>query len=315
MRLGDRTDAITLFERVLLMHIEDGNAGVQILTDLRNLATSCSKAVRFCLDEVTRVATELLGDAEDGFLYSQSLLDKRLSIGDLAGAEREWAEIEKLPRPTSRLTYRPGDAECSGAWLLLYQGRLSEAFLESAERIAIEGNNRFSMRELCALRGEWKLSLGESAEAADAFEEYIRMTREADIDASREEALLAIAQSGMGRTDQAREAAERLSALGNPPHVVLAEVFLALGDVEKARHRVIPGYDAAWGEGAPYVHWWDLQRCRKVLAALGDPEPVLAPFDPSTIKPFSWDPKLREYLEKVRKEKEKEQREQAGSAE
>ena len=83
-----------------------------------------------------------------------------------------------------------------------------------------------------------------------------------------------------------------------------SELYLELGDDAGARRHVIPAFHGAWADGMPYVHWWELQRARAVLAALGDPEPQLPPFDPSQIKPFSFEPKLLAYLEKKKAEKE-----------
>jgi hypothetical protein len=249
-------------------------------------------------------------------------------VGNFVSAERSWAQFDRTPRPTTRNIYRPGNGECSLAELRFLQGKLDEELLAKAETIATAGNNRRAVRKLCLLRGEWMLSLGRYAEAAIAFERYVNLTGEVNLDSSGDEARVALAEAKLGQTGkqlkprylcsklnhvlrsktrpngQATETANRLSALENPPHLDLAELKFGLGDTEGARHHIIPAYRDAWADGTPYVNWWHLQRARAVLAALGDPEPQLPPFDPSTVKPFPFEAQLRSYLEQKKAEKE-----------
>ena len=82
-----------------------------------------------------------------------------------------------------------------------------------------------------------------------------------------------------------------------PPHVPLALLFLALGETGKAREHALAGYKKAWGEGPPYHNHWDLVDCRKVLAAVGEPEPQLPPFDPSKVKVFDFEPAVERLIE------------------
>jgi tetratricopeptide (TPR) repeat protein len=206
-----------------------------------------------------------------------------------------------LPRPGQRATYRPGEFEYELASLRFYTGTLDEATLAEAEDVAKKGNNRLQIRNLHWLRGEWQHSLGHWDEAANSFEEEIRMIWEINLSAANSEARLALAQAKMGRTQVAREEAERLSELENPPNLDLAELFLALGDLEKARRYILPAYKRAWADGEPYSLWCLLQRCRKVLQALGEPEPQLPKFDPANFPPLPYEAKVLEYIERLRK--------------
>ena len=56
----------------------------------------------------------------------------------------------------------------------------------------------------------------------------------------------------------------------------------------------------------PYVSWWDLQRCRAVLEALGEPGPQLPPFDPSKATPLPFEAEVRAFIAELKAKKKKE---------
>jgi hypothetical protein len=62
----------------------------------------------------------------------------------------------------------------------------------------------------------------------------------------------------------------------------------------------------AWGEGPPHHAHWDLEDCRKVLNAIGEPEPALPPFDPATVEPFEFEPEVERLIAKKLAEKAQE---------
>jgi hypothetical protein len=147
--------------------------------------------------------------------------------------------------------------------------------LQQSERLAQEGNNRLRLRDLYHLRGEWKVSLCQWSEAAGAFEEEIRMSREANLDSSVSEARLALAQFHLGQLQLAKDTADRLALLPTAPKLELAELYLVLGDHFRAHEQVVPAYELAWADGPPYAYWWNLQRCRNVFKTLRISEPRL----------------------------------------
>jgi tetratricopeptide (TPR) repeat protein len=151
--------------------------------------------------------------------------------------------------------------------------------LHNAESAAEYGNNRFLLRDLRQLRGEFALQWGYLPEAISNFEKYVEMTQAAGVSAADVEARLALALARKGELEQARRMLERVRELALD--VDLAELYLELGDREKARHHVLGAYPKAWADGPTYSYWWELTRCRAVLAALGEPEPSLPPYDPA----------------------------------
>jgi hypothetical protein len=62
-------------------------------------------------------------------------------------------------------------------------------------------------------------------------------------------------------------------------------------------------YRRAWGEGPPYIMWYDLARSRALLRELGEPEPQLPPFDPSKVKPIPYEAEIRAAIAKLQAEK------------
>jgi hypothetical protein len=132
------------------------------------------------------------------------------------------------------------------------------------------------------------------------------MARESGLQTDFAEVRRALAQAKQGKIDQARETAERIALLEDPPAISLAELFLALGDRAKALEYVTRGYRQAWADGMPYVSWQDLQRCRAVFEALGEPEPQLPPFDRSKATPLPFEAEVRAFIEELKAKKKQE---------
>ena len=88
-----------------------------------------------------------------------------------------------------------------------------------------------------------------------------------------------------------------------PPHVALAELYLELGRKPEAYEHASKGYRRAWTDGPPYADWWEFERCRAVLKAVGELEPVLPPFDPDKIEPIPYESEIRALIDKLNAEK------------
>jgi len=78
-----------------------------------------------------------------------------------------------------------------------------------------------------------------------------------------------------------------------------AEVYLEIGERERAGELALSAYKLAWADGPPYS-WWDkLQRSRAVLAELGIPEPELPHFDPDRVEPIPFEKEIRQAIEEL----------------
>ena len=115
---------------------------------------------------------------------------------------------------------------------------------------------------------------GAQARAGAAFAEVIRIARERDLWAAETngwEAEYAATQARLGHTEQAREEAERLSLLREPPHLQPCRAVARAGrDREGAGAGAARVPERRGATGPPYAKHWDLQECRAVLAAVGE---------------------------------------------
>lgn len=303
-------EADWIYQRVIEMDIHL-NRPLWILTDLRNLAMLRADSGRLWsasrINDLLSEVTGILGDEE--YLALERLWRFRFSVqcGNFEEAKNCWAQFTKLPRPGTRNIYRPGNAEYYFALFCFYQNQLNEKVLEEAEYWARVGNNRLRLRDLHRLRGEWKMVLTKWAEAAVAFEEEIRMSREVGLDTFESEARLSLVHVHLGQPQAVKETADRLAQLPTAPHLELAELYLMLGERAQARAHVLPAYQSAWADGPPYAYWWNLRRCREVIKILGDREPRLPSFYPSNDETFPFAANLLAYVERKRQEQEAEE--------
>jgi hypothetical protein len=102
----------------------------------------------------------------------------------------------------------------------------------------------------------------------------------------------------VGRPDDAR-----LELQAGEQRLYAAETHLLLSDRAQARTCALHAYRWAWGEGPPYIRWFDLERSRALLRQLGEPEPELPPFDPAKVPPIPFEKEIRAGIEKLRAEK------------
>lgn len=124
------------------------------------------------------------------------------------------------------------------------------------------------------------------------------MARDRGLDAPQVEAELALSLSHLGKGDAAQEAIARAQEKARVPHLQVAEFYATISDKEAARTHAVAAYKEAWADGPPFAHHWYLERCRAVLRAIGEAEPVLPPFDPASITPFPFEGEVRAMLQR-----------------
>lgn len=154
------------------------------------------------------------------------------------------------------------------------------------------GQNRKTIRNLHRLRGEWRLSRGEYALAAESLQDAIRMAHEAGFPDPESETLLALARFRLNLLPAAREEALRLSAGTDPAHLPLAELWPALADTERAARHARAAYRRAWADGEPYVRRYSLDRAGTLLQQLGEDIPALPAYDPAQYPINPWEDQI-----------------------
>ena len=250
---------------------------------------------------------ELLDDADQLFRARLDQFQQYVITGRLTEAEESWRVLDPMGRDWRRRLYRPGEAELSYAQFQFERGVLTEAQLRSVEDLAKPGRNRPGVRGLHMLRAEWRLERQEWALAAESLHEAIRMTREADMDVTYLEILLARARLRLGRLPAGRDEAVRLSGQvdGSKQRAlayqrVLAELWLALGDPARAADHARAAYRWAWADGEPYVRAYELAQATSLLSQLGVEIPVLPAYDPSQDQPSALEEELRAAIRNLR---------------
>ena len=178
---------------------------------------------------------EALDSPADIFVARLSRFRYLAVTGRCDEAEEMWGLLDPMGRDWPLRLHRSGDAERTRLKFLLFpMGRLTKEDLAAAERLALSAENRRAIRGLHQLRGEWRLSRGDHAPAAESLQNAIRMAHEAGFGDPRSETLLALARFRLNQLPAPREEALRLSAGRDPAHLALAELWHALADTERA---------------------------------------------------------------------------------
>ncbi len=261
-----------------------------------------AKALRvdaLALDLAT--ATE---DAEAIFTSRIPLFAAMSVLGDWDVASGMWQQIDAMGRKWSRSVYRQGNAEEIFAQFQFRRGCMQEEHLITAATLAELDGNRQTLRNLHRLRGQWRLEQGAWALAAESFGTAVTMAREVRLVDAASETGLSLAKHHLAQLtgDDACSEAERLSKL-TPSERLVAQLWLALGDPEKAKHHALAAYRWAWADGEPYVHRYELTQTTELLNTLGVPIPNLPPYDPTKDEPFPWEADVRAAIEKLKAEK------------
>jgi tetratricopeptide (TPR) repeat protein len=287
--------------------------GVALLTDLRqtdweNVRTdlcnityalsSRAKSERY-LDFAFDIAT-LTNDAAGVFATGLDLYQTFSAQGQWTKAEKMWNLLDPMGRSWPRHVYRPGTAECAHAQYNFYRGRLREEDLARAERLATAGKNRGTLRDLHALRGEWRLEQGQWSLAAESLNEAVRMVRETGGTDAKAETQLTFAKFHLKQLPKPGHVAEELSLAKKVSNPALAELYFAIGDREQARKHAFAAYEWAWNDGAPYVQRYRLNKATALLKQLGAEIPRLPPYDPSKEQKLAWEGEVANAIEKLR---------------
>ena len=308
---GDSATALAAYNVALIASLEKKNWGA-VQVRLRNIACtfrddySPRKTERITLLLLDLAA--LLDDRESLFMSRIFRFAELSDLGHWENAEAMWKLLDPMGRNWKRATYRPGDAECIYAFHRFRHGDLREEQLLAAERLARGGRNRGTVRDLHSLRGRWRMAKVDWKLAAESLEEAVRMARSVGQTDARAETLLALAKFHLGQLADPHGEAKQLAEADFISNRALAELWLAIGDLEQAKKHALAAYESAWADGEPYVYRYELDKATALLKQLGAEIPKLPKYDPAKDEKFPWEDKLIAAIEKLRKEKEAKQK-------
>lgn len=301
---GEPTAALAAYGSGLRSHLQ-AEDWLNTATTLRNISRNLGNQNRLAHALRTHsLALEVATVSEveqNVFMNRLFLFYDQSRLGHWAEAAATWSLLDPMGRNWNRAVYRPGQAETYYAGFHFWQGSLQEAHLAEADRLAAQGKDRGMIRKLHRLRGDWRLTQGEWALAATSYQEAVRLARDTRsvIDADSETGL-ALAKHHLGQLTDPREEAERLAQLRKPAHRLLAQLWLALGDPEQAKHHALAAYKWAWADGEPYVNRYELTQTTELLQQLNVPIPNLPPYDPAKDEKLPWEDEVRAAIEKLR---------------
>jgi hypothetical protein len=293
-----------LLERSIELELRESESD-QVATGLTNLAwiswnnNKLAEAVR--LRSLALKVGEGLRDDEEVFLGKLSLFAASVECGDRKTTDRLWDGLG-LRRTWSPTRYRPGDAEKYFARHLFYCGELTEDVLLHAETLAKNGRNRSVIQELQAVRGAWMLTSGEPAGAIDNLTQAVQMAREVAREDIHSEALLALARLRAGISFDVRAEAERLANTTGNVALVLADIWLALGDRDRVVEQALLAHDWAVADGEPYVRRHQLERARGLLTELGVTPPDVPRYNRSKAVRYPWEEAILMLIDRLHRQ-------------
>jgi hypothetical protein len=299
--LGREDEALAFLAKALRTDLDEAAWG-RASTVLRNTAYSaqmlnrraeCAAARALALDLAEAVGD---GDCVSVAVYADAW--HAIEEGRFPDGERLLSDFHTRPLPPIGI-YRPGAAEYRFCLSRFYQGTLTEPDWRRHYELSVRHRNVISQYRFLALRSEWLLAQNQPAQALDAIDESLKIINRLGAPSASYHDLRAWALARLGRAADAR------AELANgEQRRFAAEAWLILGDRGQARTCTLNAYRWAWGEGPPYIRWYDLERCRALLRALGEPEPQLPPFDPSKVKPIPYEAEIRAAIARLKAEKE-----------
>ena len=280
---------------------EDIKNGVSasLSISLSNFYVTGSKRGELARSErILRLAKDVAAAANDAVETLRCdlfLVDFMIIRGALAEARACWAALaSRPPDQTHWVGQHQAEAFETELGLLFREDVLSA----DATAIAIAATQALGQpayrRRLLSLSGDWHRVNCRDVAAVQAYASAIEMAHTVGLRDTRSEAGRGLSLARLGRPAEAEAAAA--SAERDPPHDLLAELYLALGDRERARHHAKEGHKLFWADGPPYTFHWQLQTCRAVLQALNEPEPQLPPYDPAKVRPIEFEADIRRLL-------------------
>lgn len=298
--IGRNEEAIAEHGRALQIEV-----GLQHWTrgavQLLNLLTPYMKLNRRAANMGTMVLirglTEAADDEDGHTMVILNQMSYALEQGCFDDGEALYAAFRKRPEPPTNY-YRPGDAEFWHCMLSYYQGKLTEADWQAGFDLTLQHRNVLTQYPFLALRAEWDLGAARPERALEAIDQAIQITNKLGTPSPDYHDLRAWALAALNCPDDAR-----IELQSGEQRLFAAEAHRLLGDLDQARVCALNAYRRAWGEGPPHILWFYLERSRKLLQELGEPEPQLPPFDPSKVEPIPFEKEIREAIAKLNAEK------------
>jgi tetratricopeptide (TPR) repeat protein len=298
--LGRLQSALTAHAEVILFNFEEQYweyAGAALRSLSINYIRLNHRAQAAVTLDLARELAEVAND-EDGttmaiFLQTNNFIRQ----GQFVDANKFDVLFRQRKQPSINLL-SPGGTEYWRSFAQFYQSQFTVADWEAGFELTTKHRNVFTMYKYLALKAEWLLEQGEIVVGLEAIDQALAIINKLGSPEPGYHDLRAWALAALGRKSDAL-----LELAKGERQLFAAEAYCILGDVRQACECALNCYLWAWGEGPPHIEWYHLQRSKKLLEVLGEPVPVLPPFDPSKVPPIPHEDKIRAAIAELKAKK------------
>jgi hypothetical protein len=229
------------------------------------------------------------GDADGVTLAIFYQMWDAIEQGRFEDAESLDAEYRQRPSPPEVYS-RPGDVAFWRCYNLFQQGLLTEE----------DWGNVHMQFVFLGLHAEWNLERNRPDEVLDDVDQALQIANRVGASEREYHDLRAWALAKLGYHNESRAELNK-GVYGR----FAAEVYLVLGERSQVAWCARNTYRWAWGAGPPYIQWYDLERSKALLKQVGEAEPQLPPFDPTTVPPVPFETEIRAAIAELNAKKEK----------
>ncbi|MDX8030082.1 DUF4062 domain-containing protein [Lentzea sp. BCCO 10_0856] len=305
-RHGDFEQARKVWEVAYRLAVKGGDhyEAVVILSNIALALHSVNRlAASWRIRRLNLNVAERVADVRAVHCARSDVFEWLASVGRVEEAEEMWRILLTGGDDDDDRFLRRQKCEAAlvHASLQFERGLLTDDELAKVEAAGRRTNYRYMIRSVHLLRGWLCAQGGDWPGSAAALSEAVRMAREVGLHASTSETRLALAQTHLDQLSDPAQVADQLAAHRDPDDQALAELWLVIGDADKARDHALAAYRWAWAEGEPYVRALDLERAKRLLAKLDVPVPVLPPYDPANDPELPVEAVVRAFLKSLRR--------------
>ena len=307
-RIGALQDAFDISETALSFILEQ-NVEYNLFSQLTNLASTVGEQNHLSQeDRLLCLASDvvLVNEFENDLISLWLACFRQLSrLSKWSDALIVWSQLKGI-----KLSSDPRAIAAHHYAVHLYlRDQLTEEELANAEELNRFSQSALGIRNLCALRGFWRLENEDFESAKKSLHDAVALAHKVGKIDRRSEIRLAIAKHNLKELPEPSHVAEQFAySLEEPCHHALADLWFAIGNHDQAKKHALAAYKWAWADGEPYVRCFELNKTRVLLEKLGADIPKLTLYNPAKDEKLPWEGKVAAAIEKLQTEKEAKKR-------
>lgn len=303
-RIGALEDALDVSETSLSVILKQ-NVEYNLFSQLISIATTVGEQNHLAQED------RLLNLASDAALvseYEKNTLTLRLARFRQLSRLGRWSEAQKTWEHIASCDLSPETRAIAAHHYAVnkyIRNELTEKVLEIAEKLNGSLKSALGKRNLCALRGFWKLEQNDFEHAKKSLHEAVALAHKASKIDRRSEIYLAIAKYNLNElTDPSNVAEQFTYGLEESEYLPLADLWFVIGEHEQAKKYALAAYKWTSADGEPFVRRYELNKAHVLLEKLGVDIPDLPLYDMANEEKFSWEGEVAVAIKRYKAEKE-----------